>query len=316
MKNKVKIFVSVLLIILSYGFIVYKILTFKELEELSFSFSYIKSINIIILICVVLFMPVNWGVESIKWKTLIDKIQILSFSKSLKIVFSGITVGIFTPNRVGDIGGRVLFLDKGNRTYGILATSIGSFAQFLTTIILGIIGFILFLFLFPEKTIINPIFNTATVIGLLLMLIFLIWFYINNKKIKPLLMKISFFKSRVTQIDYFSEMKVKALLKVLFLSIIRYIIFISQFYLLLIFFNININILQAYIAISLVYLFTTLVPTTTLVELGIRGSFAIFFIGIFSENALGIVLSTTLLWIINIAIPAIIGSFFLVKNNL
>ena len=143
-------------------------------------------------------MVLNLSIETFKWRLLILEIQHIKFVTAFKAVLSGITLGIFTPNRIGDIGGRLFFIEKGKRTYGLLATSIGSFAQFLTTIIMGIIGFFLFLLLFPEKTIINPIFNISSCILISLILIILIWIYFNIKRIKPLLLKLSFIKSMKT----------------------------------------------------------------------------------------------------------------------
>ena len=176
MKSKTKkIIASIVLILLSYGFIIFKILNFKELKEISFSSLHFSSFYLLIFSVVILLMFLNWSIETIKWKILIDKIQAFSFFNAFKAIFAGITIGIFTPNRVGEIGGRVLFLDKGKRTFGVLATGIGSFAQFITTISTGIFGFILFLLLFPDNNTINSIFNKIPAIGLLLMLLILIW---------------------------------------------------------------------------------------------------------------------------------------------
>ena len=317
MKSKTKkIIASIVLILMSYGFIIFKILNFKELKEITFSSLHFSSFYLLIFLVVILLMFLNWGIETIKWKILIDKIQPFSFYNAFKTVFAGITIGIFTPNRVGEIGGRILFLEKGKRTFGALATGIGSFAQFITTITTGIFGFILFLLLFPDRITINSIFNKISVIGLLLILLILIWTYFNIKRIKPILLKIPFFNTRTDQLEYFSETRFISLFEVLILSFARYFVFITQFFLLLIFFNIHLTLIQAYISISLIYLFATLVPTTTLIELGIRGSLAIFFIGMFSDKILGIILSTTFLWFINLAIPSIIGSVFFVKNKL
>lgn len=317
MKNKsTKIILSVLLILLSYGFITYKILHFKELDKLSFSPQDYSFSDFLLLLLVFLLMIFNWSIETIKWKILVNNVQNLKFHTAFKAVLSGITLGIFTPNRIGDIGGRVLFINKGNRTFGVLATSIGSFAQFLTTIITGILGFILFLILYPDKTIINPIFNVTTVICFTFILLILIWVYFKIKLINPILLKFSFFKARKNQLEYLSETKSILLLKVLLLSLTRYIVFSSQFYLLLILFGIHLTIIQAFISISLIYLFTTIIPTTTLVELGIRGTLAIFFIGLFSDNIFGIIFSAMFLWFINLAIPSIIGSVFFFKNRL
>ena len=316
-----KIIISILLSVISYGYIVYKLLLFKKFEGLS---DYKISLNItsaILLLIVCSLMFLNWSIETIKWNLLINKIQVLKFKDSFKAVFSGITLGIFTPNRVGEIGGRVLFMDKGKRTFGLLATSLGSFAQFISTIITGLIGFELFLYLFPKLTYINPVFNkiSSVLILFFLVLFFLVLFFIfyfNPRFIKPWLMRFQFFRLREEQLNYFSETESILLLKVLLLSLIRYSVFFIQFYLLLLFFNINIMLTQGFVCISLIYLFSTLIPTTTLIELGIRGSLSIFFLGLFTTNYLGIILSTTLLWIINLAIPSVIGSLFFIKKNL
>jgi uncharacterized membrane protein YbhN (UPF0104 family) len=315
-KKSIKIILSVLLVLLSYGFIIFKFVQFDSLKEFDFKIMFIDRKNPAILIAVLLLMPLNWSIEAIKWEKLMQNIQPLNFAYSFKAVFAGITLGIFTPNRIGEIGGRILFLEKGKRSFGFLATSMGSFAQLITTILAGLIGFSLFLIIYPEKIWINPIFNKITLFIVILFLLFLFLVYFNFKRIKPFLFKFSFFRNRENQINYFSETKTKLLLKVLVLSILRYIIFMFQFYLLLYFFDNDLSLIQAYISISLIYLFSTLIPTTTLLEFGIKGSLAIFFIGIFSTNLLGIVLTTILIWIINLAIPSIIGSIFFVKNNL
>ncbi|MBW2998798.1 flippase-like domain-containing protein [Candidatus Woesearchaeota archaeon] len=316
MKNKsLKIVASIILLLLSYGYIIYKVLNFTELQEINFTYHYYTISDLILLLSIFILMILNLSLETIKWRLLIRNIQNIKFFTAFKAVLSGITLGIFTPNRIGDLGGRVLYLQKGKRTYGLLATGIGSFAQFLSTIIIGITGFILFLFAYPEKSFINPIFNTTTGMVLILVSLILIWIYFNIKNIKPFLINFSFFKTRENQLDYFSETNTKTFLFALLLSIFRYFIFSSQFFLLLVFFDINLSFIQAFISISLVYLFATIIPTTTLVELGIRGSLAIFFIGIFSNQVLGIVLSSFFLWLINIALPSIMGSIFFIKNR-
>lgn len=313
MKNKsVKIIVSALLLIASYGFVIYQLIKFDELKLINTS-DIIHPQNLPLLSTIILLMLFNWSIEALKWKMLVWKVPI-SFNEAFKTVISSITVGIFTPNRIGEIGGRAMFLNKGNRTYGILAASLGSFAQFSTTIINGLTGLALFLIFFPTKTDISPIFNKISVIVVFFILLLLLFIYFNSKLLKTVLLRFSFFKKRTAQLDYFSDTNFYLLFKVLMLSIFRYGIFISQFYLLLYFFNIHLQLLQAYVAISLIYLFATLIPTTTLLELGIRGSLSIFFLGMFSENNLGIVLATMFLWIINLGIPSVIGSVFLIKK--
>ena len=75
---------------------------------------------------VILMMFLNWFLESLKWRFLISKIEKVSIKRSIRAVFSGITVSAFTPNRVGEYGGRVFCLEKADRIQGVLITVIGS----------------------------------------------------------------------------------------------------------------------------------------------------------------------------------------------
>ncbi len=47
-------------------------------------------------------MLINWGVEALKWKLVVQKAAEVSFIQAYKAVLVGNTYGIFTPNRVGD----------------------------------------------------------------------------------------------------------------------------------------------------------------------------------------------------------------------
>lgn len=314
-KHKYKIFLSIALILISYGYIIYIINDFIKYNKHYLSSIQINKEQYVLLVFVLLLMPINWLLESIKWRELIKEIQQINYLQSFKAVFSGITIGIFTPNRIGEIGGRILFLEKGKRTYGTISTWLGSFSQFIITIIIGIIGSITFLTFSPANKAIDIILNKTSIIILSIFLSFIIWFYFNSSKAHKLLIKLPFFRSKAGQLNYLSKTSSIKLLVILVLSLLRYIVFSSQFYLLLHFFNVNITILQAFVSISIVYLITTLIPTTTLAELGIRGSVAIFIIGLYSSNNLGIIFTSFSLWFINLAVPAVIGAFFLLKKK-
>lgn len=315
MNKKLKILIGILLIIISYGFIAYKLVHFENIKDLKLSFKDISINQIYILFVVLLMMLLNWSIETYKWKLLIHKKQSFSFYQSILIVFASISMGIITPNRIGEVGGRAYFLDKGIRTYGLFCTTIGSFAQFISTIICGLVGSILFLIFYNELIPFNSFFNNVSISLLIIFIVFLLWTYFNLKRIFPVLSRFTFFRNRQHQLDYLSEITTKELTHILFLSLLRYIVFASQFFLILTFFKIELSYLQAFISISLIYLLSTLIPTTLIAELGIRGSLALFFIGIFSQNYIGILLSTFLLWMINLALPAIIGSIVFLRKQ-
>ena len=94
------------------------------------------------------------------------------------------------------------------------------------------------------------------------------------------------------------------------LSIFRYSIFIVQFYLLIYFFGIELNFWSCAISSMLTFYIVTIIPTFSLSEIGIRGSIAVVFFGIFTNQYAEIISASTLLWITNVGIPALIGNVF------
>ncbi|MGE0087939.1 MAG: hypothetical protein AB7S50_00505 [Bacteroidales bacterium] len=314
MNSRILRFVYIaIVLVLTYGFITYKIIRFEELTSFDYSILLNRPSSLLLIFLILLLMIINWSIETLKWQKLILSLQNIAFINSFKAVIAGVSIGLFTPNRVGEIGGRILFLEKGNRTAGAFASAIGSFAQFVATILMGIIGFVLFLLLFPEKTHINPILNKSLAIIFTFFLFILTWGYYHIKRIVPRLLTFSFFKKREAPFRAISHLPSKTSTTVLALSILRYLVFSIQFFLLLRLFNVHISLIEGAVSISMTYLFMTIIPTTTLLELGLRGSLAIIFIGLFSENIVGIVMASIFLWIINIAIPAVIGTFYLIK---
>src|SRR5262245_35141194 len=82
----------------------------------------LESPKVFNLIGVFVLMIVNWGVESIKWKLAIQRIQKVSFFTSFKAILSGTSFSVTTPNRVGEYLGRVLYMEEGNRLKAIALT--------------------------------------------------------------------------------------------------------------------------------------------------------------------------------------------------
>ena len=147
-KTKVyKIFSIVLktiVLLLSFGYIYYKIFYNQDIDKIrtSVQLAYGSKTFVWYLLYVLFLMPVNWGIETVKWRYMILKIERITFYKSLKAVLVGITFSSFTPNRVGDYFGRALMLENSGKQEGFLITIIGSIAQTIITIVAGTIGII------------------------------------------------------------------------------------------------------------------------------------------------------------------------------
>jgi hypothetical protein len=64
------------------------------------------------------------------------------------------------------------------------------------------------------------------------------------------------------------------------------------------------------------FLAMAVVPTIALAELGLRGKLAVLLFGVASTNTLGIVLTASGIWLINLVVPALAGSLFILGVKL
>jgi len=322
-KKTYNLLIQIAILILAYGFI-YKEVFYKRnlpyiLQVLWKDFSQPDFKSLILIVFALMF--VNWAIESFKWKYLMKKIERIGFWKSFQAVFTGITISIFTPNRIGEYFGRVFILNTSSRIEGILVTVLGSMSQLIVTILTGSFALLAFIPLFMSHywNFNGYIFYTmgAIVIGFNMLML---GFYLNVSFL-------STWKERILRkglkkirnfLRIFAFYHTRELLKVLLLSFLRYMVFSFQFYLLLKIFAVPIQLVDAFIVTSLIYFVMAVIPTIALTELGIRGSVALYFFGIYFEQStgmpetirFGIFAATTILWIINLGIPALTGSIF------
>jgi len=92
---------------------------------------------------------------------------------------------------------------------------------------------------------------------------------------------------------------------------LRYVVFTVQFVLMLLAFDAGLRLGDALLAVPLIYLVTTLVPTVMLTELGVRGSVSLAVLGALGGVASGILLAAFTVWLVNLVLPAVAGSVVL-----
>ena len=131
------------------------------------------------------------------------------------------------------------------------------------------------------------------------MLFILIYF---RKKLK--LSKVKIFLNKISKKTYIT---------VVILSILRYLIFTHQFYFLLVLLGVEIDYFTALPLIFSMYFIASILPSLTIFDWVIKGSVAVFLFDFVEVNALTIVSITTLMYILNFAIPALFGSIFVLN---
>ncbi len=270
--------------------------------------------NLSVLILVIFLMFLNWFVESLKWRFLISKIEKVSIKTSLRAVFSGITVSSFTPNRVGEYGGRVFCLKHADRIQGVLITVIGSMAQLIVTIVFGLVGILLLPNLMPSFDLFLKDLEFSYPIILFVVILLstlLILLFLNASVFTVLLSKFRFLTKFSKYSKVFSFYSSSELLEVLVYSFVRYIIFTSQYFILLNIFSVEVSYINSMILITTMLFVVSIIPTVAIAEIGIRGSVALYLFGLLSNNSIGILSATFSLWIINLVLPALIGIIFI-----
>ena len=306
LKKYLSIIIKIVIVFFSFYFIYHQLVENKSFEELDISvlIDTVKK-NKVYLVGVILMMFLNWLVEALKWRYMISKIENISIMTAYRAVLTGITVSTFTPNRIGEYGGRVFCLEKGDRIKAVFITVLCSMSQLLVTILFGSIS----LFILFDEILIDKTFLSVAL--LILLNLFLLFSYFNISHIVNFLGKFKLIKSFKKYLEVLVMYNYKDLIIAFIYSNTRYFIFSLQFIILLHVFGINISFMDAIHSVMLIFFFITITPTITIAEIGVRGSVAIFVLGLFSSNDIAILSSTTILWLINLIIPAIIGSFFI-----
>ncbi|NNC95442.1 MAG: hypothetical protein HKN92_07755 [Chitinophagales bacterium] len=253
-------------------------------------------------------MILNWGLESLKWHILINKIQKHNFLTSIKAIFASVSFGFNTPNRVGEFGGRLLFVKRENIFKAIGLSFIGSFFQLFVTLVLGSTSLLIYLQVNDNSMISNNLVIASLIITAVISLIILIswkkWFPLRKqKRFKELISVVFSWKPRL----YFN---------IFILSLFRYLVYTGQFILLLHIFGIEVANWKKGITVSTMYLFQSISPSISLIDMGIRQNLAYYLFEPFSTNLMGITLATFTIWLINLAIPAIIGYGIILKTKL
>jgi hypothetical protein len=260
-----------------------------------------------------LLMIVNWSLEARKWQILTVPVQKLGFKRALYAIFSGVSLSVITPNRIGEYGGRILFLRHDKRLQGISVTAVGSLSQFITTLVFGLAGLLFYLlkfsdtgnFVIPDLWKIISVGIVVILAGLALVL------YFHLSLIIRLFKRIKWLRQLRVYIRVIGMFSGGTLWKIWLFSIARLIVFSAQYLILLNALGAGIIWWQGFLMIFLIYLVMALIPTIAIAELGIRGEAGLFFLGLLSTNKIAILAATAGIWLINLLIPAILGSLLL-----
>ncbi len=255
----------------------------------------------------------NLYLQFYKWRYLLRLIKPeVSDSESAQSLFAGFTFGFITPGRLGEFG-RAFFIKDCSwvRVLGIAA--IDKLFSLSMVILFGSIGLLFFIGRVFDLIVVIPL---AALIIIALIVIFYILFH--PEIIRSFLYSINIilpFRDKIKQlmssVEHFTRQRA---IKLIWLNLGFYVVFLSQFYLIILSFE-SAPLISAMLAISATMLVKSMLPIS-LGDLGIRESAAIFFLsrlGLQDSTAFN---ASILLFLINLLIPSIVGLVILLRNRL
>jgi hypothetical protein len=257
-------------------------------------------------------MPLNWLLESQKWRVLHQGEAKITFLKSLKTILAGTSLAVITPAGIGDVGGRMVVSHASKRAHAFSATLVSSIAQNFCNLAAGLsLGWI-----FMETVFHITFSDYRWYAGLFILqsVVFLFFYYNVGKAerwFQALFGKSKWQRAVASVCENLSSFSYNQLHKVLGLSLLRYLVYFTQYLWILLFLRVDRDMTEICGNIAGIYLIQSGIPLPPFASVLARGELAIL---VWSQSGIEAVIALTAtfsLWIINLMIPAIVGLFVL-----
>ncbi|MDI1317729.1 hypothetical protein [Flavobacterium sp.] len=236
----------------------------------------------------------NRFLEILKWQNLVSFLKPISVGESTKQVLGALTTGIFTPNGLGEYAGKALYFEKSKTKQIIFLNLICNGIQMFLTILFGTIGLEIIGY-----------WKWSLAILLLAFAICLLALLSKKFKIKGY--------SIEKLIDKINEIPKRIHNKNNFLALCRYLVFSHQYYFLFLAFDVDLPYLTMMATIAAVYFLASSLPSFQFLDFAVKGSVAVFFFGKLGVNEWIVVFISTLMWFLNVVLPVVIGSYYVLK---
>lgn len=243
---------------------------------------------------ILLLSVLNRYFEILKWQNLVQVVHKISIGEATKQVLAALTAGLFTPNGLGEYAGKAFYFEKSKTKKIVFLNLICNGIQMILTVIFGTIG----LWVLGYR---------MWVLGIL-GLLFGFWV-------------LGFGFKKITVKGYSLEKLFQKIHKIpksihqrnIVLGLCRYLVFSHQFYFLFLAFEVHLPYFTLMAIIATVYFLASSLPTFQFLDFAVKGSVAVFFFGNLVVNEWIVVFVTTLMWVLNVVLPVIIGSYYVLN---
>ena len=258
----------------------------------------ISIVEPISLVCALLLAFVNQFLEYRKWKSTLTFLE--ESNQTVQSYLAGVLTGFLTPSLLGNFIGRMYYYPRKKRSQIIVLTFLGNGAQFLARISFGLLA----VALLGQEQLHIPRFNRVIALGVIALM--LLVYFLFDKTPVP----IQKWKTKIIP-QLAGTQKLR--LKILLLSLLRYLVFSIQYSLLFHAFGIPFS-RDLVLWVWQIYFWSTLAPSLWFGKLFIRESIALWILLPIIGHPEIILLSSVSLWIINHGVTALIALPFFKKQ--
>ena len=296
-KQFLVLLVKLLIVGSAFYFIYSQLVNNDELDWEKFIILFRKNQSVSGISFILLLSVLNRFFEILKWQNLVSYLHKINLPESTQQVLGALTAGLFTPNGVGEYAGKALFFEKSKTKKIVFLNLICNGIQMILSVILGTIGFWVLGYGLWVLVILFSSFAFC-LLGFGLKKI-----KIKGYSIEKLIHKINEIPKAIHQ-------------KNIFLAVCRYLIFSHQYYFLFLAFDVDLPYLTMMATIASVYFLASSLPTFQFLDFAIKGSVAVYFFGILGVNEWVVVFISTLMWFLNVVLPVIIGSYYVMNYKI
>lgn len=243
-------------------------------------------------------MPLNLGLESLKWHYLVSRDRNYPFTMAVKAVFTGLACGLVTPRAVGEYAGRLAFLPGADKLSLAGPLLLSRISQLSVTILFGSAGVYYLAGIWPALA-------CLLVAPILLITVYAIvrkWQFPGRTFVNKLLKG----AENVSHRD---------LLVLVGLSTARYFVFCLQFVLVMkVMTSMDWSLILT--GVSWIFIAKSVLPSVNFLgDLGLREFSAVYFFAHAGQDTLPVLTASLVVWAINIALPAILGAVLLFNKK-
>ena len=292
--------VKILIVTGAFYFIYQQLANNNQLDWKKFSVLFHKNQSISGIVFILFLSFLNRFFEILKWQNLVSWFQEISLYNATAQVLAALTAGIFTPNGVGEYAGKALYYDKAMTKKIVFLNLICNGIQMILTIVFGIFGLLYFNANFHIITT-----QTVAILFGLVVIFLLVSFFMKKVTIKGYSLEKLIHKT--------NEIPKSIHQKNMVLGLCRYLVFSHQYYFLFLAFDVDLPYVLLMSAIASIYFLASSLPTFQFLDFAVKGSVAVYFFSLLGVNQWIVVFITTLMWFLNVVLPVVLGSYFVLN---